>query len=343
MILMSKEMSAGVSHGIELCINSLIPSLYFFMIVSNLIMNSRLRFYLSYPFRLLSKYIFRLDDTLFTIFLLSALGGYPVGAKLIGEKVAQGEISQETGQQMLYFCINCSPAFLISFLSVNLWNSISVGVILFAAQMLSCIVIAWVSGLGKPVRCVNTPPADRKAFPVLLVDSVNSATKSMAVICSFVLVFCALFPLLDLLPLKEGAAFYLKGFLEVTTGCEELHLFSAYSGILLAAIFTSFGGLCVLLQVFAMLAHVKINFLRVIGVRFIYCALSLTFTYLGLQLFSPAVACAIQQGISVIKPYTSSPAAAICMLLLSGMLLLFSVRSTRVRFNLMKSDSKVKE
>ncbi|WP_195542721.1 hypothetical protein [Massiliimalia timonensis] len=328
-ILLSADLTQGISQGIHLCLNSLIPSLYFFMILSNLIMNSRLCQVLARPFRFLSRKVLHLDDSLFTIFLLSMLGGYPIGAKLVADQIKQGNITPQTGRYLLNFCVNCSPAFLMSYLSVRLWGNIGPGFLIYLSQILSALLIAVFTGLRHPCKIEKSVSlsAPKLSSSAVFVSSVNQATHTMGIICSFVVVFCAAFPILDRLLSSYGTlSIWLKGLLEVTAGCQNLSELSAYSSILAASLFTSFGGVCVFLQITALISGTGISIIKWLLWRIPYTLLSVGITYLGILLFPQSLSCfGTSQGAFEAKWFTVSPAASVSMIVTAGVLLFLSV------------------
>ena len=89
LIKYSKEVSSAVILSIESCLKIIIPSLFAFMVLSNLIVKSNIYILISKPFSLISRYLFRIPPELFSIFLLSNIGGYPIGAKLLTELTQQ--------------------------------------------------------------------------------------------------------------------------------------------------------------------------------------------------------------------------------------------------------------
>ena len=333
-ILLSAEIAEGISYGIHLCLNSLIPSLFLFLILSGLLLESPLGRILARPFSVPGRFLLRLDGTLTLLFLLSLLGGYPVGPRLIARQRRAGLISAQAAQRLMVFCANCSPAFLICYLSPALWGGKAPGLLLFLSQLAAAVTLAVLTGLFRP-PLRSAPPKDGRAAPfsVLLVDSVNQAAVSMGTICAFVVTFCAFFPILDHFLPRGGAAILLKGALEVTAGCQALAGLPRDESILLACVFTSFGGVCVFFQITALIAGSGISVWKWLLSRLAYTALSTGFCRVGLMLFPQAAACAVQAGAPLRHQwFTTSPAASFCMLLLACLLLFCSALPARGGF-----------
>ena len=95
---------SSIINGITSCLTIIIPALFSFMVLSTFLLESGLYRILSIPFYPLSKYVFRIEPSLFSIFILSQIGGYPIGAKLISELVISGRITKEEADKMLCYC-----------------------------------------------------------------------------------------------------------------------------------------------------------------------------------------------------------------------------------------------
>lgn len=70
--------------------------------------------------------------------LLSLIGGYPVGAKMLAAKSAAGAAGSRTAERLLCFCVNCSPAFLIAGVGIPYFHSVEVGCVLWGSPGGSC-------------------------------------------------------------------------------------------------------------------------------------------------------------------------------------------------------------
>lgn len=336
----SGEIFSGIANGISICLNTLIPSMFAFMVLAEFIGSSGYGRVLCKPFGWLARWVFHVDGELFSVFLLSMLGGYPVGARMLAVKLERREISKETAEFMLRFCVNCSPAFLIGGVSQVLWHTGEVGLLLYAAQGLAALTIAFVSGLGRKV-CVCRRPAnqEKENGSVVFVRSVGQASKAMGMICSFVVLFCGVFALIDLLGLQGGNGVVIKGLLEVTSGCQMLGGMPFMQSVLLAALFTSFGGVCVLMQVMALLNGTGVRFGRFLLWRGVYTALSVGFSFLGMHWLKPVISCFGTSGNCVVEPYSVSPISSVLLLLLGILLLCFWKKPATIELTHRREDS----
>lgn len=336
----SVSMADGIRQGIEICLNTLIPSMFIFLAVANFISDSSLGKQISLPFQGISRTIFHLDSASFTVFLLSMIGGYPIGAKLISSKIRRKEMSIQDGQRMLSFCTNCSPAFLISGVSVGMWGSAVPGMVIYFSQILAAVILAFCTAVRSPVvRISESDDVRSQDLSSLFVHSVNSAAKSMGIICIFVVFFCGFFPFIDRFPVPESVSLVVKGILEVTSGCQMIRGMTFSQSVYLVCLFTAFGGICVHLQLTALLYKTGIKMGKFLFQRVLYTALSLVFTGLGCYLIqlgilpSPAEDCFTGGGNFTFHLYSVSPISSFFLLILCSVLLLFPGKSVTIKKN----------
>lgn len=248
----------GITEATERCFNVIIPSLFAFMAASGIIVSSGIYVKLSKPFGLFSKYAIGLPTELFSIFLISNFAGYPVGAKLLCDLYDNKKIDKRTAQTMLCFCFGAGPAFISSAVGLALFGSVQVGMIVFISCAVSNLAIAAVLCRVCKLQVSET---DRKISftPQILTDSVLSAGRSLFGICVLIVFFSTIMTVLDHYGLVSSIALHsgvpdaeplIRSLLEISnltsiTG-------APYAYIPLVAGICSFGGVCVILQVSAL-------------------------------------------------------------------------------------------
>lgn len=326
LIIGSKQVAYGVKNGIETCVTLVIPSLFIFMVISNIIVSSKLFPLISLPFKWLGKVIFNLDSSLISIVLLSLVGGYPIGAKLIATKVKRGELNIKTAEKMLCYCVNCGPAFLISGVGIAIFNSMLIGIILYVSQVSACIFVGFLLRKGndrstKPLQTIS------QNLATLTVSSVSDAVKSMGIVCGLIVCFSALMPLIGMIT-PENILPYINGVFEVTSSCKAIA--SLQNALILTCAFTSFGGLCVHMQISAMLHKTGISLKKFFLYRIIYTAFSCAVIWGLMQLIPQPISC-VSMGDIPSKTNSISPAATIFLILLSIILLFFSKKSVKIK------------
>ena len=341
-IAFSKSLAQGCLYGIQICLNSLIPSLFFFMALSSFLMQSGIGDKMFYPLCYPLSKMFRIEKKFVPIFCFSLLGGYPIGPKLIADAISKKEMSPKTGARMLAFCVNCGPAFLISAVSVPIFHNYRIGMIVYLSQILSAFCIGCLLGRKKtesPFSKVLTQNQQyaHLSFSNEFVIAVQTSVKSMALICAFVVAFTgisqvlkdtgmihAISSLLQYVMTEESANCLVFGLLEVTSGCARL---SGSPSMPLFILFTGFGGICVHIQTKAILnkAAVKMNLFYLL--RPIYILFSYIFSMFFIRLCGGETAVFQAQDQIIRKNYTASPVSSVLLIILSITLLLSNQKS----------------
>ena len=347
-IAFSKSLAQGCLYGIQICLNSLIPSLFFFMALSSFLMQSGIGDKMFYPLCYPLSKMFRIEKKFVPIFCFSLLGGYPIGPKLIADAISKKEMSPKTGARMLAFCVNCGPAFLISAVSVPIFHNYGIGMIVYLSQILSAFCIGCLLGRKKtesPFSKVLTQNQQyaHLSFSNEFVIAVQTSVKSMALICAFVVAFTgisqvlkdtgmirAISSLLQYVMTEESANCLVFGLLEVTSGCARL---SGSPSMPLFILFTGFGGICVHIQTKAILnkAAVKMNLFYLL--RPIYILFSYIFSMFFIRLCGGETAVFQAQDQIIRKNYTASPVSSVLLIILSITLLLSNQKSDTIETN----------
>lgn len=334
-VFFSKELGLGIKNGIAVSLNLIIPSLFIFMIFSNILTNSSLCRLISRPFRMVATHILRITQRQMSIVLLSLIGGYPIGAKLIANEIKHDRMSAKTGSVMLSYCVNCGPAFLISGVGIGIFNNYKIGVIIFISQLIACFSVGFVASFfikGEPNFIPMPVTTDKQPLGTLMVNSVNEAVKALCVISGFIVAFSAFMPVVAVYTktLPKELSMLLQGFLEVTTACAALGDWAFGNTIVMAAAFTAFGGMCVLLQVSAMLYGTGVKLRWLLISRVLYTIVSVVIVNFALTLYPNAFVCINLTQSQSSEVYSVSPVATVFMIFLSLMLLFFSRKSDRI-------------
>ena len=110
LILDGRTALAGAAAGIELCIKSVIPTLFPFFVLSDVLICA-LWGGKSSLLRPLGR-LFGMPEGAESLLLSAFLGGYPVGTKEVSKACASGQLKKEDALRLLSFCNQPGPAFL---------------------------------------------------------------------------------------------------------------------------------------------------------------------------------------------------------------------------------------
>lgn len=259
LILDARTALIGAKEGIELCLMTVIPSLFPFFVLSSLLTAtlSGARSKLLRPIgRLLGMPV-----GAESLLLVGLLGGYPTGAQAVTQSYESGSISKEQAWRLLSFCSNAGPAFLFGICG-SLFPKKWMVWLLWAVHILSALFVAIAlpgeeEYEGKAVAAAGTS----------LPQALDRAVKTVARVCGWVVLFRIVIAFFEKwLFEKIGSIWtvFISGILELTNGCCQLSgIESIGLRFLLATVFLSFGGICVALQTASVTGKLGIgNYIR---------------------------------------------------------------------------------
>ena len=242
LIMDGKTAIQGISEGIDICIRSVIPSLFPFVVLGCLLTGSLSgsKIPLLYP---LGK-LFRIPTGAESLLLIGFLGGYPVGAQSIAQAYRSGQLSKQAAERMLAFCNQAGPSFLFGILGPIL--SPGKAGILWGIQIISALLVS---------LCIPAAPEKtviQQKDPVDLSTALNQGIRTMSTICGWIILFRMIIAFLHrwilwLFPAHWNVG--IIGMLELANGCLALPQISNESiQFLICAGILSFGGICVTMQ-----------------------------------------------------------------------------------------------
>ena len=259
-LLLLPDVSAQAARdALELCAQTVIPSLFPFFVLSSLLIACGASELLSELLSPLMRPLFGLSGAGAAALALGLCGGYPVGARAAAELVESGSLSQDEGERLLAFCNNAGPGFLLGVCGAGVFSSSRAG----AALYLIHVAAALCTGLlicralppvppGKSTHKTAKPMRFSTAFPA----AVQNALTGCLNVSAFVVFFTVLARLLlHFLPVAFASLLpcaLLLGFLELTSGV--LSLPCSRAGFLACAALLGWGGLSVHCQTLSVLA-----------------------------------------------------------------------------------------
>ena len=322
--------SETVKISAESCLEVIVPSLFAFTVLAVYLQKSGLYRTALKPLTFPLSKLLRMDEELCAVFVLSNIGGYPVGAKLLTELVRQGRLSPRDAGRMLCFCFGSGPGFMIGIAGLKIFGSAAAGLMLFGVSFASSLLIAaFVRSRGEIVleKSENGYCLTSEAF----ISSVTSAARVMFTVCAMIVGFSAVSALLKeigvytLFEKVFGSGEIFPALLEVTRIKE---LSPAAHALPTCAALLGFGGVCVLMQIAALAKEIPLK--GFIISRVPAALLSVLFTAPFTKSFPPADIQTIASDTAVI-PFTKNAALSVCVLAMCGILLVDVMRAKKRR------------
>ena len=113
----------ALAEGVFLCLQVILPSLYAMMILTQLLIRTNAHILLLKPLHRFTQNVLRIPDVCLAIFLLSQIGGYPIGAKLLDNELQNGTLRPKQAAILSGICFGSGPAFLFGTLSAQAGTS----------------------------------------------------------------------------------------------------------------------------------------------------------------------------------------------------------------------------
>lgn len=224
-ILSSSVSAEYVKSGISLCINTVIPSVFPFMIISSLITVSGAGAELGAFFRRPLRLMFGASSGGACAIALGFLCGYPVGAITAADMFDRGDISKNEFEHLLTFVNIPSAAFVIGGVGGSMLSSKKMGVAIYVCVLLSAITVGMIGRPFQKTKSIASAKinlnASRPPFSYVITESISRAAKSMLGVCACVVTFSALSgTLCAVLPITETLKAAVAGFFEVSSGAK---------------------------------------------------------------------------------------------------------------------------
>ena len=124
-------------EALEMCARLLIPSLFPFFVLSGYLNRVGLPGLLGRVFAPFAARLFGVSGAGASAFVMGLLGGYPAGAAYIADMERSGSVTAREAEQLLAFCNNSGPAFIVGAVGLGVFGSVRYGLILYSIHVLA--------------------------------------------------------------------------------------------------------------------------------------------------------------------------------------------------------------
>lgn len=285
-----------------LCCEMIVPTLFPFFVCSAILIYSGFSKWLSYIFRFCMKPLFNVSPSGAAAFVLGIISGYPLGAVTAGELYKNSYISKTEAERLLAFCNNSGPLFILGSIGVAMYTEIKYGIILYLIHILSAITVGVIfrfyryHSYSAPKTYFNhNEDSAGNIFNIALDNSI----KNILTICGAVIIFSMASRLLmDLIPLSPISDAFISGLLEFVTGSVKIFELdiSIMQKLCLTAVIVGFAGLCVHIQVIAVISKYELSLVPYFIGKILHALLSGFYIYIYFSMnpittavFSPSI------------------------------------------------------
>jgi len=260
LLVYAPSAAKGIKEGLIVSAGVLIPSLFPFMVLCRLVSLTGMDKILSLPLGWITEKLYKLPRHMGALILLSMVGGFPVGAKMLSEQIVSGKTDAKTAERVLCFCVNAGPPFLLTAVGIGMFLSKEAGIILLAAQISATVVTGIIFSLKAEMpKQSKTEKKSAVGAASAFVLAVTSSATAVIALCAFVVFFSGLLAVMseiNIIPFlsqisgadKAVVKAIVFGFFEVTSGCLAAAQLGGTAGFMLASAIISFSGLSVIFQ-----------------------------------------------------------------------------------------------
>lgn len=270
MLVCPKAVFTGASEGLLLWFQIILPTLFPFVLITNLLLVTGNIHYISSAFGKVLSRLFAVSMNGSFAVIVGFLCGYPMGAKTAADLTRSGYISREEGNYLLSFCNNTSPVFILNFI---VWKSLKNDRLLLPTLiilMISPVIVSFFTrkyylngrrSFSELETCSRMASYSSGADKTVSLrkgnwtfqdvdDCIMNSFETLVKVGGYIILFSVILTLCRQLPVSSGAAACFLPVLEVTNGIAmlgdmELPLQIQYPAILAL---TSFGGICAAAQ-----------------------------------------------------------------------------------------------
>ena len=244
LVLDTKTALLGAEEGISLCLQTVIPSLFPFLVLC-IFLNNSVNYGMFRFLRPVSR-ICAIPDGGESLLGIGFIGGYPIGAQNVYLAYKNRSIDNEDARRLLGFCSNAGPAFIFGMIG-SLFDSKIMTTSIWLIQIISAIVV----GVLLPRRERKTCNIDVNN-PIRFSDALKISLNSLALICGWIIIFRIFITFLRrwflwLLPVWLQTV--IIGIFELSNGCLELNAIANTSlRFIICNVILAFGGFSVMMQ-----------------------------------------------------------------------------------------------
>lgn len=266
-LLIKKEIIYdSVIYALNMWVNNLIPTLFPFFIISDILINYNITLYIPKIIKKICKVIFNITDNMLSILFLSMISGFPSNARNTRSMYDNNLISLEEANHILIFSHFSNPVFVLTTVGVFFFNYESVGIILLIAHYLSNFILGFlcrnrikINEYNKNILCLND-----KRIGIIFIDAIRKAIDTILLICGIVVITLLLSSIIiNTFNFNVYNSVLVKGLFEITIGIDAVSKLdlSLRFKMIITSCFLAFGGLSVHMQVYSQIVNTEIRYI----------------------------------------------------------------------------------
>ncbi len=206
----------GISRGLSVCGGVIVPAVFPFLVLGGILVRSGAAESVGKRLSGLTRLLFGVSGCAAPVLLIAFVGGFPAGAAAIAALRRRNALAPAEGEHLMRFCVGGGVGFIVSAVGVGLCDNVTVGWVLYAANVLSALLIGILFADRRHKSPASRPATPADPLPTAFVGAVTAACETILTMCGFVLFFSAVLSLLNAMGVTS---LWLSCVLEVSNGC----------------------------------------------------------------------------------------------------------------------------
>lgn len=320
-----QEVFFSAFTGLKLWSNIVLPALFPFFVISDLLMKQGFVSFMGVLFEPLMRPLFNLPGKASFILAMTHISGIPIGAVLTCQLRQEKELTRIEGERLLAITCNPSPGFMLGVVAAGMLDNPNLGIIICSSIYLANLLVGLIFRFygserkkSKPIfswqNALNelrkTQSINNKPFGELLADAIKNSTSTVLLVGGYITFFSVIIHLIMICQVSEFLAVFLgfvsgdllkgsadaliQGVFETTLGCQAaaLAIPSLKLKIGLITLFMGWGGLSVFGQVASFTTATDLRLIPFVIARAMHAFLAMLISQIFLM-YSPYPAASV--------------------------------------------------
>ena len=323
----TKIIVQGVKEGLVLCYNTIIPSLYIFMVISVFLSFSDFSELLSIPFRPFFRILNIRNKKITAYCILSMLGGFATGGYFLNRIDKEFRCDKNLKYILTLLTSNNSPAFVITAVGTQMLKSTKTGVMIYTSVLVSGYMTAFLLSFLLPYS-----DADNSCLSQTEESNITNAIKvaitSILNICGVVILSVSVCKVIQLYINFSAVSVVFSVISEVTCACD--YIVNTYgNNLYLIAIAVTITPLSAYFQMKSFDKNNSYSFKILFLSKLLQVPLCISFLRILVNLFPETTAVYSSYDICI-NTYWNSPQMSFYLFILSVCFVIFFDRKTEV-------------
>ena len=282
----SNKLMNIVLFSINVFIKNVFPSLFPMFIISSVLVELNVPYYLGKFFRRPMSFLFKGNSFGSFVFFMSMLTGFPSSAKYINDLMEKDLITKKDSEKILMFTFFSNPLFIINTVGNMFFKSTMIGLYMFISHLFGNIITGiFFRGFNKSKKNPSYIQQETNNIFNTLSISIKESLEIMINIFGILTFFLIIINIVFSTP-DNFIKIFISGLFEMTSGLKYLSLsnLSLNTKLYLSMFFISFGGFSIHFQIFSILKKRKVKYLPFLISRIIHSLTSIILLFILLKL-----------------------------------------------------------